>query len=431
MTLDAARSISSSAARRQRLRLRPWPLRRLPRDLQAARVGQLAAAIEGGVRSEAFAQLLSRVDTGPMHPGNRVDIFSEGQAAFAAMLSALAGAQREILFESYILEDDATGQRFLAALQQAASRGVAVRVLADAFGSFGTRGAFWHAMQEEGIEVRLFHRLFPNLWNQSFRDHRKILVVDRRLAFTGGMNIADEYGSSTQEAREGPWRDTHARLEGPAAQEMALVFNEGWLIAGGRSFGADEAGQPPVEAGSARALVLDSRPGRGNAETAAALAAMLGGARERAWITNAYFAPGHLAVGLLCAAARRGLDVRLLLPGRSDVPLARHAGHGYFESLLLGGVRVFEYTAAVLHAKSLLLDDYVSVVGSTNLDFRSFRFNAECNLVVLDFAVAQHMAAIYEQDLEHSREIRLEEWRRRPWPHRLGDAAARLLSPVL
>jgi cardiolipin synthase len=416
---------------RRRLKLRPWPLRRLPRELQAARVGRLAAAIEGGVRSEAFAQLLSRIDTGPIHHGNRVDLFSDGATAFAAMMQALDGARSEILFESYILRDDATGQRFLAALQRAAARGVAVRVLADAFGSLGTGGAFWDAMRERGIELRLFQRLFPKLWNQSFRDHRKIVVVDRRVAFTGGMNIADEYGSSTPEARAGPWRDTHARLAGPAAQEMALVFSEGWLIAGGRSFRADEAREAPLEAGTARALVLDSRPGRGHAETAAVLAALLGGARRRAWITNAYFAPGHLAVRLLCAAAQRGLDVRLLLPQRSDVPLARHAGHGYFESLLGAGVRVFEYTPAVLHAKSLLLDDSVCVVGSTNLDFRSFRFNAECNLVVLDPAVAQQLAAIYERDLERSLEIRLDEWRRRPWLHRLGDAAARLLSPVL
>ncbi|HSF42371.1 MAG TPA: phospholipase D-like domain-containing protein, partial [Thermoanaerobaculia bacterium] len=185
------------------------------------------------------------------------------------------------------------------------------------------------------------------------------------------------------------------------------------------------------EEAGARILVLDSRPGRGHAESAAVLAALVGAARRTVWITNAYFAPGRTAVDVLGEAAGRGIDVRLLLPGWTDVPLLRHAAHGYYTDLLARGVRIFEYRGHVLHAKSLVADGYASVVGSTNLDFRSFVFNAECNLVILDRATGATMEEIFRQDLAASEEILPAAWRRRPLPHRLGDRMARWLSPVL
>jgi cardiolipin synthase len=320
----------------------------------------------------------------------------------------------------------------LSLLGQASSRGVAVRVLADAFGSLWTRSGFWREMRSRGCEVRLFHPVFPYFWRQFFRDHRKILVVDRSIAFTGGMNIAEEYGSPRARGRVRAWRDTHARVEGPAAWELALVFSEAWHRAGGTplaipSLVVDDA-EPPA---GARVLVLDSRPLRGHQESAAVLSAIVGAARRSVLITNAYFAPRPVAIEALGAAARRGVDVQLLLPGASDVPLIRHAGHGYFDALLERGVRIFEYAAAVLHGKTMVADGFVSVVGSTNLDFRSFRFNAECNLVVLDEETGASMAAAFEEDLTRSEEIRPEPWRRRGLGHRWGDALARRLSPLL
>jgi cardiolipin synthase len=258
--------------------------------------------------------------------------------------------------------------------------------------------------------------------------------VDRSVAFTGGMNIGNEYGSAVRrrKAQAGDiWRDTHVRVIGPAAWEMAVVFSEGWNRAGGSELHllplpADEAEGPPP-----RILVLDSRFRRGQAESAAALAAVVGAARERVWITNAYFAPGWAAVRVLGAAARRGVDVRIMLPGRSDVPLARHAGHGYYTRLLDRGVRIFEYDASILHAKTLVADGYVSVAGSTNLDFRSFLFNAECDLLILDDAVAGQMIRAFEEDMAHAQEILRTAWRGRPLLHRLGDRMARWLAPLL
>jgi cardiolipin synthase len=331
--------------------------------------------------------------------------------------------------ESYIFKDDSVGVGFRDTLVGLARRGVAVRVLADAFGSGKTRSAFWEPLEAAGAQFRLFHPWYKGLLNAAVRDHRKIVVVDRAVAFTGGMNIGEEYGSSMRDSGGKAWRDTHCRVEGLSAWEMAVVFSEGWNRAGGAPFAIDPIPIPPSEPD--QVLLLDSRPGRGHEETAAVLAAIVGAARRRIWITNAYFAPGRRAVESLCRAARRGVDVRLLLPGKSDVPLVRHAAHGYYGDLLRKGVRVFEYEAAILHAKTMVADGLVSVVGSSNLDFRSFRFNAECNLGVISRDVGGALEAAFEQDLSRSVEIHAKLWQARPWWHHLGDAGARLLSPLL
>jgi cardiolipin synthase len=366
------------------------------------------------------------VDESPILEGNRVQPFFRGPETFAAMRAAIEAARVEILVESYIFKDDGTGRAFLEALAAAVARGVRVRVLADAFGSLATRREFWNEMRARGIEVRLFNPLFPQIFLQPFRDHRKILIVDSKIGFTGGMNIGDEYGSSR--SGRGPWRDTHVRVEGAAAWGMAIVFTEAWRAAGGSP--VDLSPLAPEE-GGAPILVLDSRPFRGTGEVASVLAAIAAAARRRLWITNAYFAPRWRAIRLLAEAVRRGVDVRLLLPGPTDVPLVRRAGQGYYPALLEAGVRVFEYQSAVLHAKSVVADDFLVLVGSTNLDFRSFHFNAECNLVVLHEPTGAAFAGAFETDLEHAIEITPAIWAKRPILGRVGDRLARLLGPFL
>jgi cardiolipin synthase A/B len=416
--------------RRFRPILRPALGRKLPPELRVGMVGRLAEALPQGLADPGFEILLRRIEGGPVLGGNEVEIFFDGRTAFAAMRQAGLTAQREILLESYIFKDDATGRLFLEEMKAAAARGLAVRVLADALGSFSTHTEFWEEMKRHGIEVRLFHPLFEHLWYQPFRDHRKILVVDREVAFTGGMNIGEEYGSPNPRPGQ-TWRDTHVRVVGPAAWEMAVVFSEGWRHAGGEPFEIDRLPAGAAEAPGPRVLVLDSRPHRGQAESAAVLAAIAAACRERLWITNAYFAPGRRAIRILEETARRGVDVRLLLPGQTDVPIIRRAGHGYYGALLEGGVRIFEYQEAILHSKTLVADGLVSVVGSTNLDFRSFVFNAECDLVILCPITAATLERAFLEDLTKSTEVRPVDWHRRPLTRKLGDRAARWLSPVL
>jgi cardiolipin synthase len=426
--------------------------RRLPRELYPHRVGRLAAALPEGLADPGFADLLQRIDGGaPLWNGNRVEIYTKGEAAFAAMLESIRGARREVLIESYIFKDDDTGRHFFNELAAAVERGVTVRLLADAVGSSSTKAEFWCKMRERKIDCRLFHPLLPYLWAQAYRDHRKILVVDREVGFTGGMNIGEEYGSfraslprflrGRKPAPAPPpkdgnaplptWRDTHLRVTGPVAWELAVVFAEGWKRAEGTPFELPPLEVPAKPPPGARALVLDSQPRRGHMEVASALAAIAAAARSRIWLTNAYFAPGHLAVRLLARAVKRGVDVRLLLPGKSDVALIQHAAHGYYTALLKRGVRIFEYQPSILHAKTLVADGLISVVGSSNLDFRSFVFNAECNLVMLDRGTAHTLETAFERDLEQSKEITLADWKNRTFWHHMGDRAARWLSPVL
>ena len=417
--------------------LRPLPGRNLPRRLRARRVGALARDLPEGVRDPGFEALVRRIDGGaPVHRAVRVELLTDGEGAAASMLAAIQAAREELLVESYIFTDDETGRRFSDALRAAAARGVLVKVLADGFGSLRTSASFWDQLRDAGVDVRLFHRLSRSLWWQAFRDHRKILVADRSVGFTGGMNIAREYASfHPDRPLEDSMRDTHLRLEGEAARELAAVFAEGWGRAGGEPLASETAPfsavVPEGPEADPRVLVLDSRPGRGYRETAAVLAAIVAAARESVWIANAYFAPGHLAVAILGLAASRGVDVRLLLPGRTDAPLVRHAGHGYYDRLLRRGVRIFEYRPAILHAKTLVADGYASLVGSTNLDFRSFRFNAECNALVLDRETGEQLARVFEEDLAQSDEIDRDEWRRRSRWHKVGDRIAGSLAPLL
>ena len=280
-----------------------------------------------------------------------------------------------------------------------------MRVLADGLGSSETSEAFWETLRSPAVEVRIFHPLFARFFDAAFRDHRKILVTDCRVAFTGGMNIGEEYGSSRRSIRRTlkgrSWRDTQVRVEGPTAWEIAVVFGEGWERAGGEPL--DLPSLDAEDAPGCRVLTLDTRPGRGVDELASILTALVAAARRRVWITNSYFAPRRHAIETLTRAVGRGVDVRLLLPGQSDVPLIRHAGHGFFAELLLRGVRVFEYQPAILHAKTLVVDGRVCVVGSTNLDYRSFAFNAECNLVILCEETTAALAAAFENDLARTR----------------------------
>jgi len=455
-----------------------------PREVRTYRAWGVARRFTEGVRDPAFRELLQQIDGGPMHQCPPPVLLPDGAEAFRTMITAIDAAQDEVLLETYILRDDLLGASVQQALVRAATRGVRTYVLADAVGSMGTPARFWDSLTGQGVAVRHFHRFWHHPFAALRRDHRKLLVCDRGVAFTGGMNIGEEYGSSIR-ARHDVWRDTFVQVEGSVARELAAVFAEGWDRARGLALpgleyvswsdAVEASPQQNVEGIGARAvsrrwqqvvqrqvqrqlgrqhdrrhgrrvrrvievatpedravLVLDPRPGRGQHEMLSVLSALLGGARERLWITTPYFAPPSRALTFLIHAARRGVDVRLLLPGaRTDVSLIRHAAHGAYRQLLESGVRVFEYERATLHAKTMVVDGHASLIGSSNLDFRSFWLNAECNVLVLDDACAAELEGSFRADLAGSREITREEWRQRTWSHRLLDTTARALRWAL
>ena len=355
--------------------------------------------------------MLCAIDQAPFHTDTLGTPYFDGGSAFAAMQEAIHAARNEVLLEAYVLRGDATGRDMLESLRVAVARGVEVRLLADAFGSGQTRRQFWSMCRDSGSMLLLSRRpIYAPKGLLPIIDHRKLLIVDRRIAFTGGMNIGDEYRSGRN--GDSAWRDTHVRLEGSIVAELAAIFAESWESAGGDPLPTCNISASREQA--AAALVLDSRQGRGTNEVLASYAATLGAARKRVWISNAYFAPSRPILELLKRTARRGIDVRLLLPGRCDIPVIRSATQGYYHELLAAGVRLFEYQGAVLHAKTVVADGQVGIIGSTNFDFRSFDFNAECNVLFQDERIAGELEAAFEHDLLASLPVDEATWASRP-----------------
>lgn len=402
--------------------LHPHAQRKLPAALRPLQVYQRCVELGQGLEDPAYAALLCAIDQTEFHSDTQATPFFDGHSAFAAMLADIQAAQQEILLEAYVLRGDATGQAVLDALRKAVARGVEVRVLADAFGSSQTRRQFWSMFRRSGSRFRLSRRpMYAPRGLLPILDHRKLLIVDRRVGFTGGMNIGDEYHDGRP--GEAAWRDTHVRLQGTIVSDLAAIFAESWESAGGKPL-AWPSSHHKTRPGC-RTLVLDSRPGRGTNEVFASYAASLGAARQRVWITNAYFAPSRAILALLKHTAQRGVDVRLLLPGHCDIPIIRSATQGYYHELLSAGVRIFEYQRAVLHAKTVLADAQLAIIGSTNFDFRSFNFNAECNVLFHDTGVADQLARAFSRDLEVSLEVDMKIWKKRSRWTRLSAWLAR------
>jgi len=352
---------------------------------------------------------------------HRIALLKDGEQAFPAMLQAIRDARSSICLETYILRSDRTGERFADALIERAKEGVEVNVLYDAWGSRvstpflrrlhdgGVRTLAYHPFAFDGRIGRMLNRLVR-------RDHRKMLVVDRRVGFTGGLNIADDYASVADGG--GGWRDTHIRLEGPAVLELLAYFLSVWRKQRGAALDearyANEGRRPDP-----KVRVLGNGPRRDRKFVRDAYLRAIDQARRRILITNAYFIPTARMMRALKGAARRGVAVELLLAGTTDLPAARYAAHTFYGALLQAGVRIFEWYGRVLHSKTAVVDGKWGTVGSTNLDTLSFRTNLEINTVFEDEGLAWVMERMFDEDLEQCVEVHLEEWQRRPWHHRL------------
>src|SRR5437773_8753347 len=342
------------------------------------------------------------------------------------MLAAIAAARRWVHFENYIIRGDATGRRFADALVERARSGVRVRVLYDALGSFGTSRRYWRRLTQAGVEVRAFHPLLTRHPLDVFaRDHRKLLVTDGSWAMTGGLCIGNEWAGDPARGRR-PWRDTMVAVTGPAAAALDDAFASIWRRAGA-PLPPDELEADPVECGSSTARVLSGVPGRARMYRAVQL--LTASATDRLWITDAYLiAPPPLYASLL-DAARAGVDVRLLVPGTSDLPVLRDSTRIGYRDLLRAGARIFEWQGPMLHAKTLLVDHRWARVGSSNLNVSSLLGNYELDLLAECNQLAAALAQQFLRDLATSREIVLQA-RRRFLPARLVGAPATAPSYV-
>jgi cardiolipin synthase len=335
--------------------------------------------------------------------GSGVTLYSEGDPLYRAMLDDIAGARERAWMESYIFEDDAVGRPFVEELAHCAARGVDVRVRIDAIGSrFGFSGSSARRLGTSGAR---FHRCHPWEWRRPWtfhrRNHRKLLVVDARAAYVGGFNISQV--SSGEANGDACWRDTHVRLTGPIVQEAAsayLAFAEGDL-----EWHGDD---------SRSIYLLTNHAYNCRYRLRCVLRQHLAEAKSRIWLTTPYFVPDSAMQRQLCAAAARGVDVRVLVAGKNDVRLVQWAARAAYSQLLREGVRLFEYQPRTLHAKSMLVDDQWGTIGTANFDYRSFFINYELNLVARSRRLNAALAGLFETDIRASREILARPWVSRP-----------------
>lgn len=373
----------------------------------------------------------------PLTTGNEVKLLKDGPATYEAMLTAIAGARDHINMETYILDDDAVGQRFARALTERQRAGVQVNLIRDSAGTFGTPAAFFRQLADEGVRILEFNPVNPLVamddwaWNQ--RDHRKLLIVDGQTAFLGGINISSVYSGGSFKRRPKPlpddalaWRDTDLQLDGPVVAELQKQFLSTWTEQKGAPLAERNWFPAPRKTGRQIVRAIRSSPEDAYSQIYVTLLSAIGSAEKSVRITNAYFAPDPQLLDTLEAAAARGVDVVLILPGKTDSWLVFHAGRGYYERLLEAGVRIYERRDVILHSKTALIDDVWATVGSTNLDWRSFLHNHELNAVVLGTEFGSQLKSMFEQDLAASEAITLESWQRRPLDLRLKEVFARL-----
>ena len=380
------------------------------------------------------SRVLDRTTGGRAIPGNAVRLLVDGPQAYPAMLGVIEGARQALLFENYIVRDDRTGQRFAGALRDAARRGVKVRVLYDWLGCKSTSGRYWRALREAGIEVLAFKPpRFADLFGNLGRNHRKVIVADGEEAVIGGLCIGDEWeGDATHGVA--PWRDTALSIRGPAAGALALTFHHAWQVAGGR-VPADEPMGSGEPAGPAAIRVISSLPGR--ARIARLIELLAAGAVNRLWITDAYTVVLPQLRSALQDSARAGVDVRLLVPGASDLPLVRNLTRFGYGDLLRAGVRIYEWDGPMLHAKCVVADTRWARVGSSNLNPSSFLGNWELDVLVEDDDVADALEGQFRRDLARSSEVgvrprrfsRLQEFDR-VLPTRYGRTAPEIPIPA-
>jgi cardiolipin synthase len=364
----------------------------------------------------------------PWRSGNYFQLLDDNERFFERMLQTIESATAYVLLEIYLVESGIIAGRFVEALGRAARRGVRVCVIFDGFGSLGLGAAYRRTLIEAGVELRTFNPLALRARLQNFlRDHRKLLLVDGNTAFTGGAGLTDEFAIPGPPGQ--PWRDLMVEITGPVVADWQRAFDRTWRRSGAELGLAVPAEFPPLAEGADGRVSLSEARARSMLANGVVRRIQL--ARARAWIMSAYFVPSRRFRKALRGAARRGVDVRLLVPGpRTDHPWVRQAARRFYGKMLRSGVRIFEYQPRMLHAKLIISDDWVSI-GSSNLDRWSFKWNLEANQEVQNAAFAAVAAAVFEGDCAQSEILSRRSWPQRAWIGRLQERIAGVLERML
>ena len=383
------------------------------------------------VDEPGFYHLLESLAGSPVRAGNKIDVLRNGHEIFPAMLDAIRSAERTINFATFVYWRGDIAPEFADALAERARAGVEVNVLLDAMGAAKMERTLVDKLRDAGAQVEWFR---PPHWYSihkvNNRTHRKILAVDGRVGFTGGVGIAEEWTGNCETPDN--WRDTHLRLEGPSVRDLVGGFQENWAEATRCILLDGHLGDTPTIPDGARAQILRSSAGKGSTNAEELFYSAIICARRTLWVTTAYFAPRRAFILALIDAVKRGVDVRVLANGpHIDKEPVRQAGRSSYDDLLEGGVRIFEYQRTMLHAKTLVIDGSWSTVGSINFDNRSFSLNDELNLSVWDEPVARTLEEHFKLDLEDAHELTLEQWRARPRASIVRERASALLRREL
>lgn len=378
-----------------------------------------------------FRRSLSSLLGPPIVEGNKVDTLLNGDQIFPAMLAAIRSAKTTITFETYIYWSGTIGQEFVDALVERAAAGVRVHVLLDWVGSVKMEAALLQAMERGGVEVRRFHEPHWSNWNKlNNRTHRKLLIVDGRVGFTGGVGIADQWRGQARNPDE--WRDSHFRVEGPVVAQMQAVFLDNWMRATGKVLHGEAYFPALKPVGQMAAQMFSSSPSGGSESMQLMYLLSITAARKTIDLANSYFVPDELTIKTLIDAAKRGVKVRVLTPsGHIDSEVVRKASRGSWGPMLEAGIEIAEYQPTMYHVKGLVVDGLFSSVGSTNFDSRSFRLNDEANLNVLSAEFGRVQQEVFAADWSKARRISLEQWQQRPFSERMLERLASLLRTQL
>jgi len=381
----------------------------------------------------------------PLYTGNRVTILRDGPATFAAMFSAIRQARHYIYLEYYILEDVSyDGQKLSDLLIERRAQGVTIDIIYDSIGSISTPVQFFQRLQAAGVRIRQFNPLPRALFHINDRDHRKILIADGTTAIIGGVNLSTDYestptsGHGPSDASQGPaanpqqeWHDTDLQIDGPAVTQLKTLFEQHWHKEGGDADKLADDSAAPTAQGDQVVRIIGSQGGQLLPRYYATLLAAIRTARHRIWIEAAYFVPTHQELQALARAARAGVDVRLLVPSRSDSKAALAVQQSYYGRLLRDGIKVYERDGGFLHSKTAVMDGVWSIVGSSNFDHRSVLFNDEVDAVVIGDRTGSQLESYFQQDLQQAHPIDRNAWRHRPLSRRIDEQFWRLWQKLL
>ncbi|MCQ2192534.1 MAG: cardiolipin synthase [Paludibacteraceae bacterium] len=379
-----------------------------------------------------LAYMAVNTNNSTLYVNNGIEHFTYGKALFERMFDEVEKAQKYIHVEFYIFNSDTIGTKFIDILKRKAKEGVKVRVIIDDVGSWLMRKSVVKSMRECGIEIYCFLRVgLPAISSKvNYRNHRKIVVIDGVIGYTGGMNVADRY---VEGSKWGEWRDTHLRIDGEAVHGLQRVFLSDWYFVSRTLLNDDELyyPNPTSPAGNSLIQIVSSSPDSEWESIMQMFFMAIAKARDYIYIQTPYFLPNATIVNALQCAALGGVDVRIIIPRHSDAAFALKSSMSYIDEMLKAGVKVYYYEGGFIHSKTIVIDDVLSTVGSANMDFRSFEQNFEINTWIYDPQFANTMKEIFLSDQEKSEQINYEEWKNRSRLKKFGESWARLFSPLM